>query len=167
MEITTPNYVSVGIVQKIYCKTLNILCYPSVNCFSRFIIEKQCWIDWIICGGYYIWSASLWNFTQPLMIIPFRRFRQDIGIIFNTLKTQVVLTSVTPLDVCIGNVKWHNLCCNYIEILLIKIQILFQIYIKSTSRIIAQDIFTLTLTLFTRLFHSILEGYFKPRVCYW
>jgi len=38
------------------------------------MIQKQYWIDGIICGGYYVRSAPLWNFTQPLMAIPFRRF---------------------------------------------------------------------------------------------
>jgi hypothetical protein len=76
---------------------------------------------------------------------------QFIGIIFNTPTIQIDLTSRSLLDVYIGIVKCYPLCCNYIKGLLIKIQTVFPIYIKSTSRNITQNIITLTVNIFHRL----------------
>jgi hypothetical protein len=103
---------SVCIVQKVYRKNLNILCNQTSSCFSKFMIQKQCWIDWIICGDYYMRSAPLWNFTQPLTVIPFRRFGQLIGPIINILTIQEFLTSQCLIDVYREIIKLYNLCCN-------------------------------------------------------
>jgi len=88
-----------------------------------------------------------------------------IGLIFNTLKIYVVLTSRSLLDVYIGIVKYYPLCDNNIERHLIKIQTLFPININSTPLIITQHIITLTINLFNGLFLSGKYGYFKLHVC--
>jgi hypothetical protein len=88
------------------------------------------------------------------MVIVFRRFGQLIGLIFNTLTIQVVLTSRSLSDVYIGIVKYYPLCCNKIERLLIKVQTLFPIDINSTLQIISADIITRTFNLINGLFHS-------------
>ena len=56
--------------------------------------------------------ASLWNFTQPLTLIPFRRFGQLIGPIINILTIQEVLTSQILIDVYREIIKLYNLSCN-------------------------------------------------------
>jgi len=99
------------------------------------------------------------------MVIPFRRFGHLIGLIFNNLTIQVVLTSRSLLDVYIGIVKYYPVCCNNIERRLIKIQTLFPININSTPRIITQHIFTLTVNLFKGFFLSGKYGYFKLHIC--
>ena len=96
LEMTITNYISVCIVQKIHPKNLNNLRKRISNCFSRFIIRKQCWIDGNICGGYCTRSVPSCNFTLPRFVIP---YRQLIGLVYNNLKIQEVLTSRSLLDV--------------------------------------------------------------------
>ena len=109
LEMTITNYISVCTVQKIHPKNLNNLRKRISNCFSRFIIRKQCWIDGNICWGYCTRSVPSCNFTLPRFVIP---YRQLIGLVYNNLKIQEVLTSRSLLDVYIEIIKRYTSCCN-------------------------------------------------------
>jgi Rps23 Pro-64 3,4-dihydroxylase Tpa1-like proline 4-hydroxylase len=54
-------------------------------------------------------SAPLWNFTQPLAVIPFRPFGQFIGPIINILIILEVLTSHSLIDVYREIIKLYTL----------------------------------------------------------
>jgi len=109
--------VSGGVILEDYCKNVYTLCYQTLTLFLQ-IINTETGLD----RQNYFWRllnkiCALWNFKQPWMVIPFLRFGHLIGLIFNALTIQVVLTSRSLLDVYIRIVKYYSLCDNMSKIL--------------------------------------------------
>ena len=82
---------SVGVFLEIYQKKVTQIVLPKHKLFIQIENTKQYWIECIICGGYYI-HLCLWNFTQPRIVIPFRRFGTTHQYQFQDPNNPIVLT---------------------------------------------------------------------------
>jgi len=108
----TTNYMSGRIVQKFYLQKLNTLFNQSLKYFQQIHGKETVFDRRIIRGRYYIRPALLWNITQTLMVISFRRFWTSHRSHLQYPNNQEDQTSRSLFNEYIETIKPYTACCN-------------------------------------------------------
>jgi len=100
------------IVQKFYLQKLNTLFNQSLKYFQQIHGKETVFDRRIIRGRYYIRPALLWNITQTLMVISFRRFWTSHRSHLQYPNNQEDQTSRSLFNEYIETIKPYTACCN-------------------------------------------------------